>query len=33
MILAALDRGWRQTQGLKRMTSETRDLFRQPAAP
>lgn len=29
-MLAALDAGWRQAQGLKRVTTETRDLFRNP---
>jgi 23S rRNA (uracil1939-C5)-methyltransferase len=29
-MLAALDRGWRQAEGLKRVTTETRDLFRRP---
>jgi 23S rRNA (uracil1939-C5)-methyltransferase len=29
-MVAALDRGWRETQGLKRVTSEARDLFRRP---
>jgi 23S rRNA (uracil1939-C5)-methyltransferase len=29
-MVAALDRGWRGTQGLKRVTSEARDLFRRP---
>ena len=28
--LAALDRGFRQASGLKRVTSERRDLFRRP---
>lgn len=28
--LAALDRGWRQASGLKRVTTEARDLFRRP---
>ena len=32
-MLAALDRGWRQTQGLHRVTTETRDLFRRPLEP
>jgi 23S rRNA (uracil1939-C5)-methyltransferase len=32
-MLAALDRGWRQTQGLHRLTTETRDLFRRPLEP
>lgn len=29
-MLAALDKGWRLAQGLKRVTTETRDLFRRP---
>ncbi|MCC5992804.1 MAG: class I SAM-dependent RNA methyltransferase [Rhodobacteraceae bacterium] len=29
-MLAALDAGWRQAQGLKRVTTEARDLFRNP---
>lgn len=29
-MLAALDRGWRQARGLKRVTTEARDLFRRP---
>ncbi|WP_145105268.1 class I SAM-dependent RNA methyltransferase [Cereibacter sediminicola] len=32
-MTAALDRGWRQAQGLKRVTAETRDLFRRPLEP
>jgi 23S rRNA (uracil1939-C5)-methyltransferase len=28
--LAALDRAWRRTQGLKQITQEARDLFRRP---
>jgi 23S rRNA (uracil1939-C5)-methyltransferase len=28
--VAALDAGWRETAGLRRVTSETRDLFRRP---
>jgi 23S rRNA (uracil1939-C5)-methyltransferase len=31
--LAALDRAWRKTQGLKRITQEARDLFRRPMLP
>lgn len=31
--LAALDRGWRRAQGAKRVTTETRDLFRRPLLP
>lgn len=29
-MIAALDRGWRSAQGLKRITTEARDLFRRP---
>lgn len=29
-MLKALDTGWRQASGLKRVTTETRDLFRRP---
>jgi 23S rRNA (uracil1939-C5)-methyltransferase len=29
-MLAALDWGWRQAQGLHRVSTETRDLFRRP---
>ncbi|WP_299547989.1 class I SAM-dependent RNA methyltransferase [uncultured Tateyamaria sp.] len=32
-MIAALDAAWRQTQGLKRVTMETRDLFRRPMLP
>jgi len=32
-MLAALDAGWRGAQGLKRVTTETRDLFRRPLLP
>lgn len=32
-MLAALDRGWRVAQGLKRITTEARDLFRRPLLP
>jgi 23S rRNA (uracil1939-C5)-methyltransferase len=31
--LDALDRAWRGTQGLKRVTREARDLFRRPLLP
>jgi 23S rRNA (uracil1939-C5)-methyltransferase len=31
--LAALDKAFRGTQGLKRITTETRDLFRRPLLP
>ncbi|WP_072792767.1 class I SAM-dependent RNA methyltransferase [Cognatishimia maritima] len=29
-MMKALDQGWRQAKGLKRVTTETRDLFRNP---
>lgn len=32
-MLAALNKGWRSTPGLKRITTETRDLFRRPLLP
>ncbi|MEL6450964.1 MAG: class I SAM-dependent RNA methyltransferase [Pseudomonadota bacterium] len=32
-MLAALDAGWRKAQGLKRITTEARDLFRRPLLP
>ncbi|SUZ31738.1 23S rRNA (uracil(1939)-C(5))-methyltransferase RlmD [Roseibaca ekhonensis] len=32
-MLAALDHGWRHASGLKRLTHETRDLFRNPLLP
>ena len=32
-MLAALDAGWRGAQGLKRVSTETRDLFRRPVLP
>ena len=32
-MLAALDHGWRNTAGLKRVTTEARDLFRRPLMP
>ncbi|MCB1361010.1 MAG: class I SAM-dependent RNA methyltransferase [Rhodobacter sp.] len=32
-MLAALDRGWRSATGLKRVTTEARDLFRRPLLP
>ena len=32
-MLKALDRGWREGQGLKRVTTEVRDLFRRPLEP
>jgi len=32
-MIAALDRGWRDGRGLKRVSSEARDLFRRPLEP
>ncbi len=32
-MIAALDAGWRRAQGLKKLTSEVRDLFRNPLLP
>ena len=32
-LTSALDRGWRQAQGLRHVTTETRDLFRRPLLP
>lgn len=32
-MMAALDKGWRQAAGLKKVTVETRDLFRRPLEP
>ncbi len=32
-LLAALDAGWRGAKGLKRVSSEARDLFRRPLLP
>lgn len=32
-LIAALDAGWRKTQGLKRVTAQVRDLFRRPLLP
>ncbi|TNF20134.1 MAG: class I SAM-dependent RNA methyltransferase [Rhodobacteraceae bacterium] len=32
-MLAALDAGWRHAEGLKKITTETRDLFRNPLLP
>lgn len=32
-MLKALDQGWRQASGLKRVTTEERDLFRRPLLP
>lgn len=32
-MIAALDQGWRKSTGLKKVTSEARDLFRRPLLP
>ncbi len=32
-MMAALDRGWRNAKGLKKVTTETRDLLRRPLEP
>lgn len=32
-MVAALDAGWRKAKGLKKVTTETRDLFRNPLLP
>lgn len=32
-MIRALDTGWRSAQGLKRVTTEARDLFRRPLLP
>ncbi|NBE07336.1 class I SAM-dependent RNA methyltransferase [Paragemmobacter ruber] len=32
-MMAALEKGWRNTPGLKRISTETRDLFRRPLEP
>ncbi|MGB8815387.1 MAG: class I SAM-dependent RNA methyltransferase [Paracoccaceae bacterium] len=32
-MVAALDKGWRNAEGLKRVVTETRDLFRRPLEP
>ncbi|BBU59177.1 hypothetical protein KU6B_54420 [Mameliella alba] len=32
-MTAALDKGWRQGQGLRHVTTEARDLFRNPLLP
>ena len=29
-MVAAMEKGWRQAEGLRRLTAETRDLFRRP---
>lgn len=32
-MLSALDQGWRHADGLKKVSVETRDLFRRPLMP
>jgi 23S rRNA (uracil1939-C5)-methyltransferase len=32
-MTSALEKGWRQAQGLKKLTVQTRDLFRRPLEP
>ena len=32
-MVAALEKGWRQADGLRRVTAEVRDLFRRPLEP
>jgi 23S rRNA (uracil1939-C5)-methyltransferase len=32
-MIAALEKGWRQADGLKKVVAETRDLFRRPLEP
>lgn len=32
-MVTALEKGWRQADGLKRLTAEARDLFRRPLEP
>ena len=32
-MLAALDKAWRKTQGLKKISHEKRDLLRRPLLP
>ncbi len=32
-MVAALEKGWRQADGLRRLTAEARDLFRRPLEP
>ncbi|SHJ85409.1 23S rRNA m(5)U-1939 methyltransferase [Shimia gijangensis] len=32
-MLAAMDAGWRKAEGLKKVSTETRDLFRNPLIP
>jgi len=33
VMVEALSRGWREAEGLKRLTAEARDLFRRPLLP
>ncbi|WP_281973397.1 class I SAM-dependent RNA methyltransferase [Ruegeria faecimaris] len=33
LMTTALDQGWRRAQGLKRVTTEARDLYRRPLMP
>ena len=32
-MVSAMEKGWRQAEGLKRLSAETRDLFRRPLEP
>jgi 23S rRNA (uracil1939-C5)-methyltransferase len=32
-MVGAMEKGWRQADGLRRLTAETRDLFRRPLEP
>ena len=32
-MIAAMEKGWRQAEGLRRLTAEARDLFRRPLEP
>ena len=32
-MVAAMEKGWRQAEGLRRLTVEARDLFRRPLEP
>ena len=32
-MVAAMDAGWRQARGLKKLVAQTRDLFRRPLMP
>lgn len=32
-MVGAMEKGWRQAEGLRRLTAETRDLFRRPLGP